>query len=143
EAAAAVVEARAAFVDVGGDAHVASTLALSEAYLAVEAGETLRGLQLRSQLEDQAGSLLARRLAVLGELEASAGDTTAAKATAERLRATDDADPYVGAMVSSVLAKVAEVDGDTRTAAEHVVSAIAVFDAVDARFEASRSRLAP
>ncbi|MDQ1517361.1 MAG: hypothetical protein QOE80_3191, partial [Actinomycetota bacterium] len=142
DAAGVVLEARAALTDIGSDAHVASTLALAEAYAAIEAGDAERGLQLRAQLQDPAGSLLARRLASLGDLQVMAGDTAAARATADRIQATDDADPYTDAMRRSVLARADEVDGHPAEAATHLGAAIAVFDSVDARFEASRARLA-
>jgi DNA-binding CsgD family transcriptional regulator/tetratricopeptide (TPR) repeat protein len=142
EAANAVVEARAALLDIGGDAHVATTLALAEANLAIEAGDVTRGLQLQPQLEDPAGSLLTRRLQALGELQATSGDTAAARETAARMQAADDTNPYGRALVDCVLARAAQTDGDSRAAIGHLAAAVSAFDAVGARFEANRSRIA-
>src|SRR5439155_6889030 len=103
----------------GEDRHLATTIALGEAYLALELGEPARALAVAGDLEEERGALLHRRLGVLGIVHAAAGDADRASAVAARLaELAGPEDVYAGGLVARIQAVIAEhggsADGDHR-----------------------------
>ena len=135
----AAAEARLADARAGGgldaDIHLATTAALTEAFLALELGDTARAAQLADVLETPGGNLLHRRLAVLAIVHAAAGQPEAAAAVLDRLRSLARPDDRFDA------ALIARSQGILTGSRDAFAAAADGFAAVEAGFEEARARL--